>query len=256
MTTARRSSRRRSPRRPTTPSREGAASPEAKCDDSNDDESIDRREPRRGGGVTSIGAPPRDCMLAKAPPPQSPRPTTRGLLGITRSGARFAVPAQDNTLGMLARVWEVPTMLAWLCFAVTASTVALSVPRMPALQAAWALLPSAGFRAPRWAVVYLAVFWRLMYNLVLGLVLRAQSRTSVLTRWMDARTEDFKRAEEDGRQPQLSTRVVNHLLATSLRSAKPLVEYPSELSAWVIARYFVNIILANDVVAFVAVILV
>ena len=55
-----------------------------------------------------------------------------------------------------------------------------------------------------------------MYNLVLGLLLRAQSKTTVITRWMDSLRAAQRRARDAGVTPPFTSRVVNSMLSTTL----------------------------------------
>ena len=178
-----------------------------------------------------------------------------GLVGITRDGKRFAVPHVDDTFNMLGRVWEVPTVLAWLGFAVTAAVAAMSSPRWGALHRAWAALGLGHPYVSPVTIIYIAAFWRLMYNGVLGLLLRAQSQRQVVTRWIDRVAAAYAESHQRGHTPSLVPRIVNAMLSTTLNCPHPLLDMPAELNAWVFTRYFVNIVLANDVVGFVGVVL-
>lgn len=249
--------RRRSTRqaRPTTPSVPSAQ--ESDSGDENGDAAgrlkAEAHDDAGAAGANSNSASSATALTGDPPVHASKKP--RALVGITRSGKRFAVPHVDDTFHMLGRVWEVPTVLAWMAFAVTAGVAAMSSPRWPAIHRAWGVLGLGHAYVSPVAIIYVAIFWRLMYNVVLGLLLRAQSQRQIVTRWIDGVTAAYSSAYKQGRTVPLVPRIVNAMLSTTLNCTHPLLEMPAELNAWVFTRYFVNIVLANDVVAFVGVVL-
>lgn len=156
--------------------------------------------------------------------------------GFTESGQKFVVPQTRDTWQMLARLNEVPTLCTWFFMLLT---VYVGLPDelyggVPVLKR-WGLQ---GFH-PRY-LLGIAIFWRLMYNVVLGYVLDYQSRTKGLTRAVRK-----VMAKPDS--------LLYRILASSLRKTvecDAMQEKPAEYNAWALNTNFVNIILPNDVMAF------
>jgi hypothetical protein len=109
-----------------------------------------------------------------------------GLNGLTEDGTAFSVPPTRDTLHMLMRLNELPTIITWICMLIT---LYLGLPDeycgVPVLTR---------FRAkafPPHYLLYVSVFWRLMYNVFLGYILDRQSRTKFITKFVQ-RTKDRK----------------------------------------------------------------
>lgn len=136
---------------------------------------------------------------------------------------RFKVPAPPNTLRALAYP-SLPTIATVACFAFST----------------WAALP----QNPSWYIVALCIFWRLGYDLGLGLILDYQSKTEFITTWVTA----VQQAEGSVMHKFLSWLIDSTLGEghNSLTNSK----LPPAYSAWMVFRFLVNIILPNDVVAF------
>ena len=84
------------------------------------------------------------------------------------------------------------------------------------------------------------MLWRAAYNVGLGGLLRAQSRTAWLTRWVSRLVPG-----------SLAHRVTVGAVRRALRLPRDAPLPPGEFVAWMVARQAVNVVLPNDVVAFV-----
>ena len=103
------------------------------------------------------------------------------------------------------------------------------------------VMAAVGLKAyPPEYLFYLCIFWRLMYNITLGLILSYQSRTKGLTRLVSRVME-----KKEGYLYKLLS-----LLVRGSTGCKNLNEKPAEFNAWILNTQLVNIILPNDVFAF------
>lgn len=155
--------------------------------------------------------------------------------GFTESGEKFEVPPTRDTVGMLMRLNEIPTLVTWACIAFT---IYIALPQrylgFPVLD----YFGRTGY--PRHYLLGVAVFWRLMYNVTLGKVLDYQSRTKGLTKFV---------RDVSSRKSGFSYNIIAILLRGTL-GGDPIVDKPPEFNAWVLNTQFVNVILPNDVFAF------
>ena len=127
--------------------------------------------------------------MDKAPP--SPAETDGGEIeeGYSfESGQRFHAPKTHNTVRLLCRVWQpgsfvtvlMMAMLTWFGMPAMA-LMKLSIPLPEWVQ--WSKAHGAGSLTER-ELLGIAIFWRLMYNVFLGAILRLQSDTKFLTKWI------------------------------------------------------------------------
>ena len=110
----------------------------------------------------------------------------------------------------------------------------------------WLVEHGAGTLSDR-QVLCIAIFWRLMYNAFLGLVLRLQSDTQFLTHFIT-------KVQRQGSRSVFYS-VVNWLIAGTAGCKDPLNEYPAGFNAWMLNMQLVNVILPLDVWAFMTVVL-
>eukprot|EP00048_Salpingoeca_helianthica_P023236 m.23182 g.23182 ORF g.23182 m.23182 type:complete len:691 (+) comp8435_c0_seq1:180-2252(+) len=92
---------------------------------------------------------------------------------------------------------------------------------------------------PNWFFICLTLFWRGMYNVGLGYVLKRQSETQFITHWIA------------GLQPgSLQDRTVRFLVNNFLGPNNGFEKHPAPYNAWILFRNGVDNVLANDVLAF------
>ena len=148
------------------------------------------------------------------------------LTGVTLDGRmRFKVPDTPDTLQALAQWYSIPTLLTIACFALSL----------------YAALP----QHPVGYIVALAVFWRLAYDLGLGIMLDQQSKTQWMTKWV----ESVQKRPGSFIHRALSS-VIDTTMGTGHNSLSD-PKLPPEYSAWIVARFIINVVLPNDVFAFV-----
>eukprot|EP00906_Rhabdomonas_costata_P003365 RCo005143 len=145
--------------------------------------------------------------------------------GVTRSGQSFVLPETYNTIEILLH-WRTITrpftLLSVVFFA--ACCVPLFVRTIPA-----------------WVTVAHFVFWRLSYNLGLGVMLHCQSHTQWFTR----------QCEKLLSHPQCRRVVASGLVFRdpSIGAYRP-EDYPIEYNSWIIFRFLVNIVLGCDLASY------
>jgi len=145
------------------------------------------------------------------------------------------VPATRDTLGMLMRINELPTLVTWFFIVVTV------VIGLPQEFFGYPVMDYFGVEAfPRHYLIYLVVFWRFMYNVFLGYVLSYQSKTKGLTQYV-------RRVHEQKNSFQY--KLLSFLLHATV-GCDSMEEKPPEFNAWVLNTQVVNVILPNDVFAF------
>lgn len=93
---------------------------------------------------------------------------------------------------------------------------------------------------PRSVFVCLTIFWRLAYDLGLGLLLRYQSEKRIITRWYERWNSD----SSNWRYKFLRLMVPRRFKDGS--EYKP-ESFPAEFNAWIVFKQLVTFILANDV---------
>jgi phosphatidylethanolamine N-methyltransferase len=163
------------------------------------------------------------------------------------TGRRFRAPATRNTLALLLRFWQ-PGSFVTLLMGCALIWVGLPDYACEALgDAGLGWLPYAG-AASDWQLLLVATFWRIQYNVVLGAILRLQSETKFLTRWLAG----VKAVPLD--EPSTARTLVNWLLRDTAGCADPLAVYPAGFNAWMLNMQWVNVILPLDVLAFVVVV--
>ena len=112
----------------------------------------------------------------------------------------------------------------------------------------------AGFFAPAWTLVVAYVFWRLMYDLVLGIMLRNQSRRRSLSRAY----REAQAAVADGSASSLQAKVYTwgRYLAIGSMSGSPrykeggagfdMDSVPVDCQTWLVFREFADVVLNMD----------
>ena len=167
------------------------------------------------------------------------------------SGIRFHPPHTHNTLALLMKLW-IPSsfvavvlmgLLLWYGMSIS-FVIKMIDPYFPGTST-WLINNGAGTLTNR-QVLYFAIFWRLMYNVFLGLMLRLQSDTKFLTRFIQY-------VSTQGRNSFLY-KIINFLLKGTAGCHDPLHEYPAGFNAWLLNMQVVNIILPLDVLAFMVVV--
>ena len=142
-----------------------------------------------------------------------------------------------HTLALICQCRDVPTVVTWAIFC---AIIAMALPEC-VLDAVNPLLGTRIAPSPPIHAVYVFIFFRVAYNFGLGLLLRRQSRTQFLTRFV----ESLKRRGESSWQ----YRLVRKSLRGTLR-VDAINTLPPPFCAWILARYIINIILPSDVLAF------
>lgn len=157
------------------------------------------------------------AAAAAASAPPSAAPAVAPKIGYVASGVRFPVPRTLDMVDALAfpRNWgpsevAVVSMLALNCLSL------LFVRSLP-------------------TGVYVALFgfWRLAYNVGLGVLLRSQSHSSVVTRWVA------------GLSPK-ATAALKRAVTGSMGADYRWSKAPVELNAWLVFRAGAMLVLAND----------
>ena len=157
------------------------------------------------------------------------------LQGFDEKGDVFVVPPTRDTVGMLKRINELPTLVTWFFIALT---VYIGLPQQ---WLGFPVLDYFGVEAyPRHYLIYVVVFWRLMYNVFLGVVLSYQSRTKGLTNYV---------REVHANKTSFMYKLLSFLLRATV-GCESMEEKPPEFNAWVLNTQVVNVILPNDVFAF------
>jgi len=136
-------------------------------------------------------------------------------LGITANGQRFVVPTIKQTININLKRWG---FLEWW----QATTLVLNFGLL--------LLPLSAEFFIGWFL-----FWRLAYNLGLGILLKKQSDTQ----WL---TNTYKNLPESNIFKVLFKRVIK---------VYKVDEYPAEFNSWVVFRMIVDIVLGNDFFAYI-----
>ena len=167
------------------------------------------------------------------------------------SGIRFHPPHTHNTLALLMKLWIPSSFVAvvlmglLLWYGMSISFVIKMIDPYFSGTSTWLINNGAGTLTNR-QVLYFAIFWRLMYNVFLGLMLRLQSDTKFLTRFIQY-------VSTQGRNSFLY-KIINFLLKGTAGCHDPLHEYPAGFNAWLLNMQVVNIILPLDVLAFMVVV--
>lgn len=168
------------------------------------------------------------------------------------TGARFHPPETHNTLALLVKPW-IPAsfvaitlmgLLTWYGLPLVLIRIYMN-PYFPELSNTLAEMGAGSLSNQE--VFMIAIFWRLMYNVALGLVLRVQSDSKFLTHFV-------QRQQDKGSNSWLY-KSVNFLIKDTAGVKDALMEYPAGFNAWLLNMQFVNIILPLDVWAFMTVVL-
>eukprot|EP01114_Cavostelium_apophysatum_P019463 TRINITY_DN6285_c0_g1_i1.p1 TRINITY_DN6285_c0_g1~~TRINITY_DN6285_c0_g1_i1.p1 ORF type:complete len:726 (+),score=212.23 TRINITY_DN6285_c0_g1_i1:218-2395(+) len=159
-----------------------------------------------------------DKMSPSQSPSNDPKKPVR-LLAITDEGESFILPITKNPLKMYSPVkWN---LFDWL------QNAAL-------LNVLWLF-----FDMPKWFYVALFIFWRLGYNLGLGLLLHKQSKSKFLTRTFARLTNESPFRDSIGR-----------VMEIGMPPDYKFKEFPVAYNVWIAFRHFVDIVLANDLVCY------
>ena len=86
-----------------------------------------------------------------------------------------------NTLVLLFQCRDIPTLITWAFFL---CLISISLPQ-PAVDVINSLLGTRASSAPPAYVVFAFIFFRVAYNVGLGFLLRQQSRTEFVTRFVE-----------------------------------------------------------------------
>jgi phosphatidylethanolamine N-methyltransferase len=158
------------------------------------------------------------------------------LHGFTETNVKFIVPETHNTWRKLKRLHEIPTILTWACFVLTLYV------GLPDDYFGYPITSYFGFQAfPPMYLFYVCIFWRLMYNVALGILLSYQSRTKGVTLFVS----DIQKNSKN----RCAYKILSFLVKGST-GCKDLNDKPAEFNAWVLNTQIVNVILPNDVFAF------
>eukprot|EP00516_Mucochytrium_quahogii_P008031 CAMPEP_0203746928 /NCGR_PEP_ID=MMETSP0098-20131031/2212_1 /ASSEMBLY_ACC=CAM_ASM_000208 /TAXON_ID=96639 /ORGANISM=" , Strain NY0313808BC1" /LENGTH=908 /DNA_ID=CAMNT_0050635181 /DNA_START=157 /DNA_END=2883 /DNA_ORIENTATION=- len=148
-------------------------------------------------------------------------------LGVTLDGLRvFTIPESGSHFDALfTRCYALPSLFAW--FGIFSSFfVAWRYAKYP------------------WVMVLVAVFWRLCYNLGVGVLLKRQSSDFAITLFVDRMRQ----------RPFSSTnRCLDIALSGTMVGGRSVLNdhtLPSSYPAWILFRSIVNLVESNDVVAF------
>eukprot|EP00050_Salpingoeca_kvevrii_P005840 m.285929 g.285929 ORF g.285929 m.285929 type:complete len:641 (-) comp11478_c0_seq1:387-2309(-) len=145
----------------------------------------------------------------------------KGGLGVTFGGSRFAIPETRDCVEALLKPWnwKILHVLLWVLFLAHMATPVLG-------------LPSGAFLA-------LTLFWRAMYNVGIGYVLKRQSDTQFLTKWVAALDP-----------ASLPGRMVRFFLTNTMGADYDYDAVPPEFNAWLLFRILVDVVLPTDVLCF------
>jgi len=140
------------------------------------------------------------------------------LVGVTDTGETFLLPKTKNPLTIYPmREW---TIYDWLKDA-------------SLLNFLWLLIGM-----PKWWYIFLFVFWRLAYNLGIGLLLYKQSNEKWITKNLAKIDKSF--------YP-----LIAKVLEMGMGDDYKFADYPLCFNAWLAFRHVVDIILANDFICYV-----
>ncbi|PRP86701.1 hypothetical protein PROFUN_02850 [Planoprotostelium fungivorum] len=158
---------------------------------------------------------------ASPPSTSSPEINHNGrLVGVTSRGLRFYLPQTRNPLTVKSpKDW---TVIEWFKNAAILNVLLLY------------------FCLPTWVYISLFIFWRLAYNAGLGYILYRQSHEEFFTKWI----ENLKPGTN-------IYRFLSLVAQLGMGNGYIYEDYPSEFNTWIIFRYVVDIILANDLVCYV-----
>ena len=161
----------------------------------------------------------------------SPRHSARAFDGFTSSGERFVVPATLDTVAtLLPQHWSLTSVLTLALIAVNAACVAC-------------------MRWSKWPHLLYFLFFRISYDVGLGLILRSQSRHGSFTAWYEAAV-----ARAGGvKSSHWAARVLHHLTQSQLVSSRgedgqqlDVDLLPAAFRSWLLFKNLVNLILIND----------
>lgn len=106
------------------------------------------------------------------------------------------------------------------------------------------------FFSSRELFLYLFIFWRLVYNVGLGILLHMQSRSQVLTKWLS----DLCLIEKSKAIGSFRNRLIIWLkeeLSLKMANNDNFETIPPEFNCWLLFRHAVDVILMSDVLSFV-----
>jgi phosphatidylethanolamine N-methyltransferase len=146
-----------------------------------------------------------------------------GHWGFTEDGTRFDVPDTLNTMEIfLPHNLSIGSAISLTCVLISAYLVAFG-----------------GYS--KWLHIGIFFFWRLSYDLGLGLILRGQSEHKTFMKF-------YLRHYGDG--SSWKAKLLDHLairqLPSDVRARTPITSYPQVFRAWLVYKNLVNIILVND----------
>lgn len=151
-------------------------------------------------------------LQIKRPPPSSVSTKT----GLTQSGDTFAVHPTPDMFYVLThpKLWGPSEILVMSTMAI--NLFLFCIPQLPLS-----------------FLIFIFLFWRLAYNLGLGLILRGQSRHSSYTKWIQGLSGK-------------SRGLVYWAVSKSLGDKYVWMKTPVEFNTWIAFRALAMLILAND----------
>lgn len=148
--------------------------------------------------------------------------------GILKDGTRFRVPDTMSVMEALItpRSWRSPTTLIWI--------------------ASWVTIGLTGVlyytnTLPLWFFVAQFVFWRLAYNIGIGVILQKQSKKGSFLAF-------YKETMQ--KHPQLE-KLLEASIVFADKTEYHVQDFPDEFNAWMLFRQIENVILANDLSSYV-----
>eukprot|EP01059_Diplonema_ambulator_P007433 TRINITY_DN16900_c0_g1_i1.p1 TRINITY_DN16900_c0_g1~~TRINITY_DN16900_c0_g1_i1.p1 ORF type:complete len:581 (+),score=205.84 TRINITY_DN16900_c0_g1_i1:662-2404(+) len=146
-----------------------------------------------------------------------------------KAGERFSMPETTSFADELMSVKalrSLPTQVYITCFTLTALTIFMMG------------------TVPNWMFIANFLFWRFMYNAGIGYMLWSQSKSMAFSEWY--------RTLPNSKYGWIVTALEKGVVLKQDGKEIPYKtsEYPNEFNAWILFRIIVNIILANDFVAY------
>lgn len=147
--------------------------------------------------------------------------TSEATIGVTSDGTRFDVPRTRSCVECLV---QPRSLHQWPTLIIYVHTI---------------ILIACLFIMPKWFFVTVFFFWRISYNVGIGVMLHVQSHqkwfSRIFNRWLRSSAQNVAFFEQ------------NVSLHSGTFSSK---DYPKDFNAWMAWRSIVDIILANDFIAY------
>lgn len=164
---------------------------------------------------------------------ETPEPTDGKSYGILKDGTRFHVPNTMDVLEALVRPhsWRCPATVVWIVVGVSVFLTQILYFRY-----GW----------PIWLFCVQFAFWRLAYNIGIGLLLHRQSNGGHFLAFYRRVIKQYSWL-----RPAMEASIV-----FEDKSVYRVDQFPDEFNAWMLFRQIENVILANDLVSYVVLCLV